>query len=322
MATRALVAVPGLAAVLALVAAACGPEPPGVAVGEGKLVADEEAYPGDAGPLLGDIARTDEEADELWETVGFSVQPPALDDQALVVVTGGQPDDCPWDPTVLSVDATAVVVALADLDEERFCEGDWTPRALALTVPAADVTADSQVHVRQPWGETESASPLADRPDPERWDARALATDDVDDVGGCGDAFVFATTPGDAVLVAVRWDGAASRALDDGAFAAERDLPDDEVSVGLQVGSDLSMGHCTDALFAGRPLLAGEWEAVSGQVEITVEADDDAHADAPHGTATLTLQDVELEAGEGTAGDPWRIDQLEIRDVVVGWAPG
>lgn len=304
---------------------ACGQpasEPGDDALGDGQLVSDESVYPGEAGPLVGAVVHTDEQAAQLWDEAELSDEPPSLDEHALVAIAGGEADDCPWELTDITVEHRSVELTLDEADEQAFCEGRWDPRTLAVTVPADTLAEDAEVVVVQPWGEAETAADWTDRPDAQLWESQAVAAGHLPQVGGCGDAFVYGTSDTDAILVAVRWDEAASRAAAEGTFSAEAAVPSPEVSIELEVGSDLSKGHCTDMLLPGRPLIAGEWEAVSGEIAITVEPDRDAHEGDPRGSASVTLRGVELEPLEGSAADPWRIEELELDDALVGWAPG
>lgn len=316
---RAIWRLAGLVPLLGLALAACGP---GETVGDGTLVADEAVYPGAAGRLLGEVARTDGATAQLWETVGLSGDVPALDGQDLVVVTGGEAGNCPWDLADVTVERAAVTLRLGDQPGDDVCGGTWNPRALAVTVPTGVLDESAELRVVHPWGETEAVAPPQERPDPSRWERRTLATADVGTAGGCVDALVYATTADDTVSVTVRWDGAASRAAAEGGMAGEVTLPDPDVTVELQVGSDLSEERCTDVVAPGRPLVAGEWEAVSGRVRIGVEPQPHATGEMPDGTATVTLTDVELAPAGGAGGDAWRIDTLELRDASVGWTPG
>jgi hypothetical protein len=72
-------------------------------------VADEAVYPGEAGPLLGEVATSQDEVDELWDTLGLPDPPPTLGARALVIVAGGEPEDCPWRLGEVSVDHDAEV---------------------------------------------------------------------------------------------------------------------------------------------------------------------------------------------------------------------
>jgi hypothetical protein len=190
----------------ALLAGACAPEG-GRVVGEGTLVADQTVYPDPAGPLVGGIARTDEEAEALWAAIGFSGEPPRLDGSALVAVSGGELGDCPWELADVTTSPGEVTLVLADPQTDPFCSDDrWHPRALAATVP--NVGDHAGVGVIHPWGEREVVTPIADRTDPQRWERRTWTTDDVGLVGGCGGASgrasETASAPGSAKPIADR----------------------------------------------------------------------------------------------------------------------
>ena len=310
----------GLVAGAAVVA--CGPDLLGEEVGDGRLLTEEAVYPGEAGPLLGGVARGQVQAAELWDTVGFDGSVPDLEGDALVVLTGGEAGNCPWELGDVDVDGTTITLALGEPDDDRFCEGAWHPRALAVAVPTDAPSEAVEVVAVHPWGEAQTATPIEDRPDPVLWQDRVLSSADVEQVGGCGDAWAYAVVADDAVLVTVRWDGAASRAATEGGFADEVALPHAQVEVGLQVGSALSEGECTDMILPGRPLVAGGWTAVSGRVAIEVERDEETRQADPRARMSLRLEDVELAPEEDTDGAPWSIEELDLTDADVGWAPG
>lgn len=302
--------------------------PIGQRFGNGYLVADESVYPGDAGPLLGDVVTSQQEADRLWDTVGFETARPHLDGDAVVVVTGGQPRDCRWRLDDVSVGEGVVRVTLAFASRWRnmtpvratWCDGNWEPRALAVTVPAGDVADGDRIEVVLPWQTVETAAPVAEGPDPDLWTSRALSSEELEHHFGCEDAVVVAKTAEDAVVVWARWPGAASEAFDHGLFEARADLPDDEVTMFLQVGGHASAWFCTDIVKSGRPMPTGRWHATSGQAHISVELDETVQ---PHAArATLTLRNVRFEPSDRSADGTWWIEQLVVPDVHVGWYAG
>lgn len=79
-----------------VVLAACTPI---MRLGDGEVIVDEGVYPGTAGPVVAEVAHTDEHAARLWEAVGFAGQAPTLDGTAIVVVAGAADAGCPWDLT-------------------------------------------------------------------------------------------------------------------------------------------------------------------------------------------------------------------------------
>lgn len=118
-------------------------------------------------PATFGIARNDDEAASLWDTVGFDGPAPSLAaDEALVIVAGGQSAHCPWDPTTVWTSGTGEVLVYLDkapppqgpleqvegfvsdlrqrvTDPEPCREGHWQPRALALTVPTGALPSPS-----------------------------------------------------------------------------------------------------------------------------------------------------------------------------------
>lgn len=306
-------------AVALLAVGGCGPGP-GSEIGDGRLVAREAVYPGPAGPLIGGIAHSDDEAAGLWDTVGLPDDPPPLDGEALVVVSGGEPDDCRWRLDDVTVESEAVRLTLNDrhgLFGHRHCDGEWEPRTLAVTVPAVELPDDASVRVDQVDGLTDRAAPVTARPDPALWDHRELTADHFDIVRGCHDGPMDASAPGDWLQLMVVWRNATSRTYDGGGFDAKVALPDDRVGVSLRTGSHLYSEACSDMVSSGRPLVADRWSAVAGRVSIRTWIPDDGWP-----LATVTLRDITLEPRDGTGGDPWRIDELRLDEVPIGGVAG
>jgi hypothetical protein len=137
--------------------------------------------------------------------------------------------------------------------------------------------------------------------------------------GGCGDVFVFATSGNDAMSVTVDWRGAASAAWQTTGFDATKSIPDGELDVTLNVGQGLSRLYCTDIMEPG-PRVDGTAHAISGDVEITVTPDAGGFEPASH--ADVTLRNVVFEVTQGGAVEHWRIDELVLDDVSVGWFAG
>lgn len=146
--------------------------------------------------------------------------------------------------------------------------------------------------------------------------------DDLVRVGGCGDALLYGTDGDDSVALLVRWADAASRAVAAGGFEADITLPHEEVEVELWRGEDVTIELCTDALLPGGPPDPEQWEAVAGEVAISVEPEQDADERAPHATATVTVRDLEFEPSAGTTEAHARIDEAVLSEVLIGWVPG
>ena len=147
---------------------------------------------------------------------------------------------------------------------------------------------------------------------------RLFTQPDFSKIGGCGDVFVYATSPDDTIGVTIQWDQAASTAWEESGFNDSATLPKPEVQVFLVHGSRLSETYCTD--IGGMGSVNGQAPAVSGTVEIAVTPD--AGGFEPSSHANLTLSDVVFDIVEGTATEQWRIDQLDLRDLSVGWFAG
>jgi hypothetical protein len=129
----------------AVVLTGCSPTL-GAELGGGRLVADEAVYPGEAGPLLGEVATSQDEVDELWDTLRLPDTPPTLGASVLVIVAGGEPEDCPWRLGEVSVDH------------------------------------DAEVAIDLPWDARSEPTPtrsVDERPDPELWAERMLSVDDL-----------------------------------------------------------------------------------------------------------------------------------------------
>jgi hypothetical protein len=137
--------------------------------------------------------------------------------------------------------------------------------------------------------------------------------------GGCGDAFVYATNGADSMSVTVDWRGAASTAWTGGGFDGTRQIPDGELDVTLNVGRLLSQLYCTD-IMTQEPRVDGTAHAIGGEVEISVTPD--AGGFQPQSHADVTLRDVVFEVIQGSEVQHWRIDELVLQDVSVGWFAG
>lgn len=137
--------------------------------------------------------------------------------------------------------------------------------------------------------------------------------------GGCGDVFVYATSGDDSMSVTVDWRGAASTAWDTDGFNETKQIPDGELDVTLNVGRLLSQVYCTDFMTT-EPRVDGTAHAVSGEVEIAVQPDRGGFSPAGH--ADVTLRNVVFEVIRGADVEHWRIDELVLQSVGVGWFAG
>ena len=119
--------------------------------------------------------------------------------------------------------------------------------------------------------------------------------------------------------VTIEWRSAASAAWDAGAFSGTKHVPDADLDVTLNVGQQLSALYCTDIGMQG-PRVDGTAHASAGQVEITVRPDAGGFKPASH--ADLSLHDIVFEVTQGAQVEHWRIDDLVIQNVSVGWFAG
>ncbi len=314
---------------LAALLAGCNPAP-GEQVGDARLVADEQAYPGEVGPIVGEVARSDEDAGRLWDAVGLSGEPPPLEGEALVVVSGGQPDDCPWRLDEVTVDdevarfALAPVSSLARAFGLGHCSGDWQPRTYAVVVPDDDLLSVREVELVVPWEypaeRVVTARPIAELSDPELWASRTLSADHLGAPFGCYDSFVAATTADGALLVEVAWWGEDDVARDVGdVHTVEGELPLEHVTVLIRTGTYVASDLCTDIDVEDRPLVADRWVGISGRLELSRWLREGAQFNHP--VATVVLRDVVLRSSDPDAGQ-WHIEELKLRDVDVGGEPG
>jgi hypothetical protein len=148
---------------------------------------------------------------------------------------------------------------------------------------------------------------------------RVFSQADFSRSGGCGDVFFYATSPEDGLSVTIEWRGAATAAWAASGFNGTKQIPDAELDVTLNVGSQLSALYCTDIGTIGAHA-DGTAHAVSGQVDIKVTPD--AGGSEPSSHADVSLHDVVFEVIQGTEVQHWRIDELVLRDISVGWVAG
>ena len=137
--------------------------------------------------------------------------------------------------------------------------------------------------------------------------------------GGCGDVFMYAATADGRLAVVIQWEGAATSAWEEDAFAASATLPHDSMSVSLEAGQGLSSLYCNDILMPGQGVQATT-RAVAGSVELSAQPQ--AGGFKPAATADVTLIDVVFEVSTGDEVEIWHLDRLELRDVSVGWFAG
>lgn len=140
--------------------------------------------------------------------------------------------------------------------------------------------------------------------------------------GGCGDAFVYVTNADNSVAITINWSEAASRAREAGLFEATATLPDEQVSLNVQFGQELSAGFCTDIIEPDRPRILAEAPASTGEAEISVLPAPGAEPFMPLAAARVTLRDVVFEVPVDDTVEIWRIELFELPEVQVGWLAG
>lgn len=91
------------------------------------------------------IARDPEKAQGLWDQAGFEGALPSFaDDEALLVLAGGQSAACPWTVERVEADSTSVSVQLGapvNAEDTDCTAAAWQPHAVALALPAAALPA-------------------------------------------------------------------------------------------------------------------------------------------------------------------------------------
>jgi hypothetical protein len=163
-----------------------------------------------------------------------------------------------------------------------------------------------------------AACAAAPSPPPEQ----VLGQEELTRAGGCGDAFLYATSADDTVAVTVRWPDAASRAQAEREWGQQVALPDADVRVVLQFGRFLSDGFCTDVVMPDRPQVLAELPPMAGELELSIVAEPGAEPFMPLGRADLVLRDAVFEVPTRDGVEIWRIELLELHNVEVGWFPG
>jgi hypothetical protein len=151
---------------------------------------------------------------------------------------------------------------------------------------------------------------------------QVLGATELSRTGGCGDAFIFATSADETIALTVNWAQAASRAQVEGGWSDTVALPHADVTVGLQYGRHLSEGFCTDVIMPDRPLILGEVPATQGEVGITLQPAPGAQPFMPLANATVRLSNVVFEVPLDEGVELWRIESLELTNIAVGWLAG
>ena len=140
--------------------------------------------------------------------------------------------------------------------------------------------------------------------------------DDFHTRGGCGDVVFFAVDPSDEVLLTFHTPGLVAAATAAGETVVSTfDLPDEAVTLTVEVGSRISDAICDDVIENGGPRIERTWRAVSGRATVTIRPGFDAWS----ARGDLELSDVRFRDGEGHLV---RVESLEWTDTGVGWLPG
>jgi hypothetical protein len=137
--------------------------------------------------------------------------------------------------------------------------------------------------------------------------------------GGCGDAYLWATTADGSMAITMHWEGAASSAWGAGGFHQLTQLADPALVVQFAVGRRMGEFFCNDVLMPG----VGQdssIDAVSGDAEIFVRPDQNGFQPAGH--ADAALQDVRFRIIDGEAEEFWHLDELVWENISVGWFAG
>ena len=137
-------------------------------------------------------------------------------------------------------------------------------------------------------------------------------------MGGCSDVIAYGHDADDTagILVFVG-GGLAETARTTGAVQiGSYVLPDDEVTVQVLVGQEISQQFCNDG--GQGAVIDHQADAVSGRVDI--EVDPQGVVGVTDITATVTLEDLLLE--DPATGDERELPSLVLEDVPVGWYPG
>lgn len=150
-------------------------------------------------------------------------------------------------------------------------------------------------------------------------DADTDVADQLTHRGGCADLALYAWSDADDLALHATGQGLVQAAVDAGGSKTwELTLPDSTLSLVLQSGENLSIETCNDIIDdEQRPSVSQSWSPVSGTATLAITGAAEADYEL-EGSATLSLEDVELEDG---AGSTRTLQSYEITSAV-GWLPG
>lgn len=133
------------------------------------------------------------------------------------------------------------------------------------------------------------------------------------EMGGCADIWFYAVDDADETLLTFSSHGLIEAAAGD-TITTTFQLPDDDVELMVETGSQISDAICDDVIENDGPQVDRTYRAVGGEAVVTVRPVDEWGA-----RGDLRLTDVVLRDSEGRTVV---IEQLEWLDTFVGWLPG
>ena len=134
-------------------------------------------------------------------------------------------------------------------------------------------------------------------------------------LGGCGDVFLYATDPTDAVALFAR----STKFITVGApHSSSFALPSAELQLQVQVGRNLTSEACNDVVTSS-PLHEFTYEPTSGKATLTTTPSAKGGAPSVMSTATLRLENVVFR---NERGDLLTLPLFEITGITVGWYAG
>lgn len=151
--------------------------------------------------------------------------------------------------------------------------------------------------------------------------------DDLDNIGGCGDLYIYACGEYGAGEVALFFVAQgyvlemyeAGLDMMDANFA----MPSADAQLTVAVGTNLCDAECVDIPAPQPPVVWETFAPVSGNVLLSL---------VPQGTywdewytpawADLTLSGITFASDYGDEGDPVYVEELHLEGISVGWLPG